>query len=62
MDKVKILKKTNITKSEVNAEIEIPRSFINDTINEVIKEFSKYANINGFRKGNAPMIAKSITR
>ena len=54
MDKVKILKKTNITKSEVNAEIEIPRSFINDTINEVIKEFSKYANINGFRKGNAP--------
>ena len=54
MDKVKILKKTNVGKSEINAEIEIPISFINDTINEVIKEFSKYANINGFRKGNAP--------
>lgn len=49
-----IKNKNNIKKSEIKSDIKISSSFISDIINDTTQEYKKYANINGFRKGNAP--------
>ncbi|MCL4392906.1 hypothetical protein M1145_02095 [Patescibacteria group bacterium] len=54
MDKLSITNKTKKEKFEINSNVKINASFISKIMDDTIKEYKKYANINGFRKGNAP--------